>query len=179
MTFPMDTLQVQLVNAWWEQIIPVAALVISLFSVALTLLYRYFDRLNLSVKVEWLPVLTSGMQPYTGLDRVTVEVTNKSRSATTEITSLTLQSSEKRALNSSGRPWKFDSDLPISLGPGQSASRSYAAQIVGDTLNNDARGVQWLQALAVSGHKSVRSKRYRAIVQRLRDYARKHPVSTR
>ncbi|MET3949708.1 hypothetical protein [Arthrobacter sp. UYEF36] len=179
MTFPMETVQVQLVNAWWEEIIPVAALVISLFSVALTLVYRYFDRLNLSVTAEWMPVLTSGVQPFTGLDRITVEVTNRSRSATTEVTVLALQSSEKKAFGAAGRPWRFDSDLPISLGPGQSASRSYPAQYVGDMLNNDARGVQWVQAMAVSGHKTVRGRRHRALVQKLRDYASEHPVLTR
>jgi hypothetical protein len=175
MIIATETVQVELVNAWWEQVIPVAALVISLFSVTLTLVYRYFDRLNLKVSASWTPVVTSSMQPFVGLDRITVEVTNRSRSATTEVTALALRTKDGKSFRQEGRRWPTDSDLPLSLGPGQTASRSFSAQSVGDTLNTQALGVHWVQGIAISGHKTVLSKRRRDLVQRLREYATEHP----
>jgi hypothetical protein len=167
----MDTVQVQLVNAWWEQVIPVAALLFSLFSIALTLLYRYFDRLKLTVAADWTPVLTSSMQPFTGLDRITVEVTNRSRTATTEVTLLALQSDEKKTFGDDSNRWALDTDLPISLGPGQTAVRSFSAQAIGDKIGAHAPGMAWVQGVAESGHKTVLGKRRRDLVKRLRDYA--------
>ena len=177
MRIPVEAVQVQLVNSWWEQVLPVAALLISLFSVALTLLFRYFDRLNLAVAVHWAEVPASGLQPFTGQDRVTVEVTNRSRTATTEVSTLTLRSNEKKALGQDGgRRWHGDSVLPISLGPGQSASISYSAASVGATLLTKGWNVEWVQAMAVSGHKTVLGSKHRALVSKLRDYSEMHPA---
>lgn len=177
MIIPVETVQVQLVNDWWEQVLPVAALLISLFSVALTLVYRYFDRLNLNVSADWTPVITSSMQPFTGLDRITVEVTNRSRTATTEVTTLVLWTNGKKSFGQDGPRWAADSDLPVSLGPGQSASKSYSAQSVGDMLHTEAQSVEWVQGMAVSGHKTVMGKRNRDLVQKLRDYSTNHAQS--
>jgi hypothetical protein len=174
---PVEAVQVQLVNSWWEQVLPVAALFFSLFSIALTLLFRYFDRLKLAVSAEWTSVATSGMQPFTGLDRVTVEVTNRSRSAATEITVLSLKTDEQRTLGQLiHQRWQADSDLPITLAPGQSASISYSAERLGEMLNNRAARVKWVQGIAVCGHKTVLGKQNRDLVTRLRAYAIENPA---
>jgi hypothetical protein len=79
MHFPFDALQVQLVNSWWEQLLPVAALLLSLFSVALTLVFRYSERLNLKVVTHWSYRMGAhGISR--GTARIGVEVTNRSRS---------------------------------------------------------------------------------------------------
>lgn len=177
MGFPLETVQVQLVNPWWEQVLPAVALLISLFSVALTLLFRYFDRLKLSATADWTTVIASPRQPFTGLDRVTIEVTNRSRSATTEVTALTLLTSEKKVLGQlSIQRWQEDSELPVTLAPGQSASVSYSAERLGESLNTKGTGVEWVRSMAVCGHKTVFGKKRRDIVKRLREYAAKDPA---
>ncbi|UXM93321.1 hypothetical protein [Paenarthrobacter sp. JL.01a] len=174
MPFPVETVQVELVNSWWEQILPVAALLISVFSVGLTLAFRYFDRLVLKVQAVWIPVETSSMQMFTGQDVVLVEVTNRSRTATTEVSFLLLQTNEKRTFGAGIRPNPNDSKLPAIIGPGQTASISYSAQRMGQLLNTSPE-VSWIRAMAVSGHKTIRGKKHRDIVGRLRQYANDNP----
>jgi len=174
MNTPFETVQVELVNSWWSQLIPVAALFISLFAVGLTLSFRYMDRLQLNVGVIWMPVLTSKMQPFTGQDRITIQVTNKSRTATTEITALLLETNEKKSLGANGPSWSLDSELPVSTGPGQKAFISYSAKSLGAVLTNQGQAVEWVQGMAISGHKTVKGKKHRDIVRKLRDYGREH-----
>lgn len=176
MRIPLETVQVELVSSWWSQVLPVAALLISLFSVALTLVFRYFDRLNLRVTAEWVPVRASmaQLQPFTGQDVVLVEVTNRSRTATTEVSRLTLRTNEKRALGSSIRAHRDDVELPVTLGPGQTASLTYSAKLTGQLLA-EAPGVTWVRAMAVSGHKTVLGKKLKGIVGDLRKYGEDNP----
>lgn len=178
MTIIGDPVQVQLVNAWWEQIIPVAAFLISLFSVALTLAFRFRDRLQLEVTTSWSYMLDSDMKFVEGEDRVEVRVTNKSPNFTTEISGLTLQLAGGNNFAYTD-PGPGDDALPKTLGPGQSAALSYAARGLGITLNTGAKSANWVRGRAVSGHKTVVGKRRRGLVRDLRAYAVKHPYESR
>lgn len=175
MYIPVEPVQVQLVNAWWEQIIPIAALLLSLFSVALTLVFRYNERLKLAVSVNWMSMVGGNPPAPEGTDRVSIEVTNRSRSTTTEVTELTLEFLNKKKFAYTDS-FPGDSTLPVTLAPGQSAYLSYPAQGLGITLNGPAKDARWVRAMAVSGHKKVRGKKSRALMHDLRTYAVEHPL---
>ncbi|KNH16304.1 hypothetical protein ACU18_14205 [Arthrobacter sp. ZBG10] len=174
MDIAAETVQVQLVNSWWEQIIPVAALLISLFAVGLTLFFRYADRLRLKVNTSWSTMIGHDGDILEGEDRVTVEVTNKSPNITTQITALTLQlaGGNNFAYMDPG-PW--DDQLPKTIGPGESMSLSYPARGLGIALQGQANGAGWVRGRAVSGHKTVVAKKRRDLVRELRSYALRHP----
>lgn len=174
MSIVSDPVQVQLVNAWWVQVVPIAAFLISLFSVALTLAFRFRDRLQLEVTTSWSFMLDSDMEFISGEDRVDVRVTNKSPNFTTEISGLTLQLAGGSNFAYT-EPGPGDDALPKTLGPGQSATLSYAARGLGITLNAGAKSANWVRGRAVSGHKTVVGKRRRGLVRDLRAYAVKHP----
>lgn len=174
MHFPFDALQVQLVNSWWEQLIPVAALLLSLFSVGLTLVFRYTERLNLKVATHWSNLMGGNEDSSPGTDRIGVEVTNRSRSTTTEVTHLTLEfSGKKHFIYTAG--FVADSELPMTLGPGQSATHSFSAQGLGFSLNGGARHARWVRAKAVCGHRTFYGKRDYLLARDLRAYVVEYP----
>jgi hypothetical protein len=178
MDIAAETVQVQLVNSWWEQVIPLAALLISLFSVGLTLSFRYVDRLRLRVSTSWSTMLGHDREILEGADRVNVEVTNKSPNITTQITALSLQfAGENNFAYMDPVPW--DDELPKTIGPGESVSLSYTAQGLGIALQGKAKGAKWVRGRAVSGHKTVVGRKRREMVRELRAYAIRHPYRPR
>lgn len=170
MTLAAETLQVHLVNAWWEQLLPLLAILISLLSIALTLCFRYVDRLNLTVDTSQSMFIGD---PRGGADRINVRVTNKSPTMTTHITSLTLElpNGNRFAYLDVG---PVDDMLPKTIGPGESASLSYPAEGLGTALEQMRPKPQWIRALAVSGHKDVRGKKDRKMATSLRTYSTEH-----
>lgn len=174
MNIPAETVQVQLVNAWWEQMIPLAAILISLFAVGLTLCFRFLDRLNLVVDTSRSIFVGGAYDAGEGADRINVRVTNKSPTVSTHITSLTLELPNGHTFTwADAGP--SDDKLPKVLGPGESASVSYPALGLGIVLQQ--RKSKWVRAHAVSGHKTVRGKKSRTMVTNLRTYAIEHSSS--
>lgn len=153
-----DPVQVQLVGAWWEQIIPAIALLLSLFSVALTLLFRYADRLRLRVAMSTVMIIGSDVTT----DRLAVSVTNTSRTATTQVINLTLslKGGESFAYVD---PWPGDSKLPINLLPGESAQHSYPYAGLAEAIRSRPDQVRWLRPTATSGHKRVHGRKDRKL----------------
>ena len=170
MNIVVETVQVQLVNAWWEQVIPLAAILISLLAVGLTLYFRYADRLKLVLDTSQLIVMDPSYDANGEDDRVNVRVTNKSPTMTTEVTSLTLELPHGQTLTSF-EAWPSDDKLPKVLGPGQSASVSYPMKGVGTSLNQVNPKPKWVRARADSGHKTVKGKKDRKTAANLRTYA--------
>lgn len=164
----METVQVQLVNSWWEQVIPLAAILISLFAVGLTLYFRYADRLKLVLDTSYSLFIgpTYDADGDGGSDRINVRVTNKSPTMTTEVSSLTLELPKRRtfAYLEAGPD---DDKLPKVLGPGQSASLSYLVKGLSITLSQMDSKPKWLRAKAVSGHKTVKGKKDRKMAKSL------------
>lgn len=155
-----------------------AALFLSLLSLGLTLWFRYSDRLKLSVSTSWSMYLDSRGEFSQGADRLNIIVTNRSRTAITQVTELTLQ------LPNHGNfariePGITDDTLPIVLGPGESASVSYEARGVGITLNGEAKETAWVRGRAVCGHRTVFGKKDRRAADQLRTYASQNPIRTR
>lgn len=172
MNIVLETVQVQLVNAWWEQIIPLAAILISLFAVGLTLYFRYADRLKLVLDTSYSLFIgpTYDADADRGSDRVNVRVTNMSPTMTTQVTSLTLElpNGSTFAYLEAG---PGDDNLPKVLGPGQSASLSYPVRGLGIALSQINPKPKWLRAKAVSGHKTVKGKKDRRMATSLSTYA--------
>lgn len=175
MNVVLETVQVQLVNAWWEQVIPLAAILISLFSVGLTLYFRFADRLNLALNASPSTLISTERGWLEGQDRIYVRVTNKSRTMSTQITSLTLQLPDSGTLIYTDM-WPDDDELPKTIGPGESVSRSYSAKVVGQTL--EQHKPKWIRAHAVSGHKTIKAEKDRPMAKYLRAYAIKHSPSS-
>lgn len=177
MNILVETVQVQLVNSWWEQIIPLAAILISLFAVGLTLYFRYADRLKLVLDTSYSlfvgPIYAAGADG--GSDRVNVRVTNKSPTMTTQVTSLTLELPKGRTF-AYVEAGPSDDKLPKVLGPGQSASLSYPVKDLGIALSQMDPKPKWLRARAVSGHKTVKGKKDRNMARRLSTYAKPRSV---
>lgn len=168
-----ETIQVQIVNAWWEQLLPLVAIVISLFSVGLAVYFRYVDRLNLILDTSQSMFIGEAYDSAGGADRINVRVTNKSPTMTTHITSLTLELPD-------GKTFAYldvgpsDDKLPKALGPGESASLSYPAEGLGTALQRTRPRPKWVRAMAVSGHKKVRGKKDRKMATNLRTYSIEH-----
>lgn len=171
-----ETVQVELVNAWWEQLLPLVAILISLFSVGLTLYFRYVDRLNLVLDTSQSMFMGEAFDSGGGDDRINVRVTNKSPTLTTHITTLTLELP-------GGKTFAYldvgpvDDKLPKALGPGESASLSYPAAGLGTALQQMRPQPKWVRAMAVSGHKKVRGKKDRRMATNLRTYAIEHSAA--
>lgn len=171
---PPAVVRVELVDAWWASLVPVAAVVLSLLSIGLTLWFRYSDRLRLHVELSWLSMLDNDMQLVEGADRISVEVTNRSRTATTQVTSLSIQFT-------GGKTFAYmnvgpgDDELPVVLGPGGSASMSFPMKGMGISLNHRPQKPTWTRAVAVCGHRKVLGKKDRKMPAELMDYARKYP----
>lgn len=159
----VETVQVQLVNAWGEHIIPLAAILISLFAVGLTLYFRYADRLKLVLDTSYSLFMSPTYDADGGSDRVNVRVTNKSPTMTTQVTSLALElpNGSTFAYLEAG---PNDDKLPKVLGPGQSASLSYPVRGLSIALSQMDPKPKWLRAKAVSGHKTVKGKKDRSMV---------------
>lgn len=173
-----EPIQVELISEWWEQLLPMAALGLSLLSLGLTLWFRFSDRLKLSVSMTWSMYLDSMGGFSQGSDRLNIIVTNRSRTAITQVTELTLQ------LPSGGNfarvePGITDDALPITLGPGESASVSYETRGVGITLNGEAKEAAWVRGRAVCGHRTVLGKKDRKTADQLRTYANSNPTRPR
>lgn len=176
MLIPAETVQVQIVNAWWEQLLPLAAILISFFSVGLTVYFRYVDRLNLALDTSQSIFVGESPAAGAGQDRINVRVTNKSPNLTTYITSLTLELPNGNTVAYLDS-WPLDDKLPKALGPGDSASLSWPLTAVGSALHAMRPKPKWVRALAVSGHRKVKGKKDRKLAANLRSYAIAHARS--
>ena len=170
MNIVVETVQVQLVNPWWQQIIPLGAILISLFAVGLTLYFRYSDRLKLVLDTSYSLFIGPAYDTGGGSDRVNVRVTNKSPTMTTQVTSMALElpNGSTFAYLEAG---PGDDKLPKVLGPGQSASWSYPVKGLGIALSQVDPKPKWLRANAVSGQKTVKGKKDRSMVTSLSTHA--------
>ncbi|GER23286.1 hypothetical protein NCCP1664_17820 [Zafaria cholistanensis] len=169
-----EPIQVELVSAWWESLLPLAAFVISLLSVGLTLWFRFSDRVRLEVSLSAaIPILDPPL-PQEGIERTVVTVTNRSRSASTEITALELELSDGSSFVRFD-PGPGDVVLPKRLDAGASCRVSYDSRSLGLALNGDKKHVKWVRGHAVSGHKTAHGKRSVKRAQQLRNYAVEYP----
>lgn len=162
-----EIVQVELVAPWWENLMPVAALAISLVSVALTLWFRYSERLRLSVKLGYAYPVGGGAWGHLQQEFVTVTVTNKSRTATTHISNLGL------ALDSGGTFIRMeglptDARLPATLEPGQSISGSYEFGSLSQSFQQNRSAAKWVRGFAICGHKVAKGKKSKTMAQSLR-----------
>lgn len=171
-------IQVELVSNGLDAWLPFLAIVLSLLSIGLTLWFRFNERLKLDVGIGWSTMLGHRMEILEDEDRLKVEVTNRSRTATTQVTALTIQFNGGKNF-AYMEPGPGDDDLPVILGPGESASVSYKAQGMGITLNQPGVKATWIRARAVCGHRTVLGKKSRTNPRELREYAIKHPYQGR
>lgn len=173
MFIPVEAVQVQIVNAWWEQLLPLLAILISVFSIGLTVYFRYVDRLNLVLDISHSMFVGDSPAAGKGKDRLNIRVTNKSPNLTTHITSLSLELPNGHRVAYTDL-WPYDDKLPKALGPGDSASLSWPITALGKSLHGMTPKPRWVRALAVSGHKKVRGKRHPKLAATLRAYAITH-----
>lgn len=163
---PADVIQVQLVTDEWSTSLPIVAIAVSLFSVALTLVFRYRDRLRLSAPANWaFPVGRGG--DAVGAALIYVMVTNESRTATTQVSQLALELPDGRTFARTER-WPADDVLPADLGPGANVRISYQARGLGMSLLNEHVSASWIRARAVCGHRRTVGRKQRKLADALR-----------
>lgn len=173
-TLTDDVLRVELVHSLWENLLPVAAIVISLVSVCLTLWFRFSDRLKVNSKLSWLmPVAADGSAPI-GQDRLLIRATNRSRTATTEIAQLQLGLQGNKTFARLEQTI-YDADLPVTLEPGQSIEVTFDAYGLGVTLRELGPKGKWIRPIAQSGHRSFKGRKDAKTVRELIKYAQDNP----
>ncbi|WP_394163337.1 hypothetical protein [Galactobacter valiniphilus] len=159
-------LRVALESNWWSEALPIAALVVSMVSIGLTLWFRYSDRLRLSVKVARAhPVTDSGL----GQEHLSVEVVNRSRQQVTVVQDIVFESSQGDSAIALGVPLNGLTDLrlPKVLGPGERVTRYFPLADLKLTASRHFRQALWIRAKVVTGHKDVCAKKSRALLAEL------------
>ncbi|MGP9527420.1 hypothetical protein [Glutamicibacter sp. AOP5-A2-18] len=151
-----DPIKVQLVSSGASTFIAIAALVVSVLSVFITIYFRFGDRLQLKVSTICDHPLDSSGRLKESSNLVWLTVTNASRAATTHINALELELDNGDTMSWLDKS-PDDSVFPLQLGPGESAKVSYPARHLPEALSS--LGTAWARGKAISGHKTVVEKK--------------------
>lgn len=167
---PGEVVQVELIDTWWESLLPISAIVISLISVGLTLWFRFSERLKVSIKFSWITPVSDSQGLRVDQERLAIEATNRSRDAVTELSSMRLELPNGKALQRLEFS-DYDHELPASIGPGQSVMVTFDAYGLGSSLLELGEKGRWVRPVAECGHKTFKgrkdSKLVKAAIQRV------------
>lgn len=162
-----EVVRVELVDQWWQQVLPVLALAVSLFSVGLTLWFRRQEgpRLKVSLSSSFLVLEDT-------LDSVSVRMRNVSRASSSMITSVSLRMPDGRSFAYVYPPVPgMVGQLPHTLASGEELSVFF---ITGELIRSLAQHqeqpeqLRWLQAVVSTGHREFKSKRSKALAAEVR-----------
>lgn len=144
----MDPILVELVGqSWWQGILPVIAILISLASVVLTLVLRFRDDARISVTSN-IGVFVGGAS---GQLHISVKATNVGRTGKTVLTSLHLRMPKGVSLHTP-RPLPGATTLPITLEPGASAHQFIPVAEVQRAAREGGFDATKLVVVASTGH---------------------------
>ncbi|MEZ2371414.1 hypothetical protein [Arthrobacter sp. RCC_34] len=169
MNSPVYVIRVQLVKDGPGQLLPIVSIAVSVFSVALTLIFRRRDRPRLSAMTNRAIPVGLGRNAE-GSARIYVTVTNKSRTATTQVSQLTLELPDGGTFAHTER-WRADDVLPADLGLGTSVRISNPVRGPGISLLNEQVPTSWIRARAVCGHRRTAGRNQRKLIETVRAYA--------
>ncbi|MFC4395600.1 hypothetical protein [Arthrobacter sedimenti] len=144
----MDPILVELVGQqWWQSLLPVIAILISLASIALTLILKFRDDARVSVSSS-LGVFVGGVS---GRPHVSLTATNVGRTGTTVLTSLHLGISKGVSLYMP-RPISGATPLPLTLEPGASAHQFIPLSEIQQAVRESGLDPMKLIVVASTGH---------------------------
>lgn len=150
----MSVVQVELVGGTiWDWLLPVAAILVSLFSLGLTLWFRRTDRARIELSRMVALVGTTPITYY-----YVVKATNRGRTGTTQVDSVVLTAQGLDEQFTAVGTLSIETALPWRLGPGESALRYFAKDFVDDALQSRGKSDADLIAIANTGHGEFRSK---------------------
>lgn len=145
---PTDPIHVELVGqTWWQSLLPVLAILISLASVALTLVLKFRDDARITV-ASTLGVFVGGVG---GQRHVSLTATNVGRNGKTVLTSLHLRIPKGVSLHTP-RPLAGATTLPVTLEPGASAHQFIAVSEIQRAMKEGDIDPLKLVVVATTGH---------------------------
>ena len=145
---PLEPILVELVGqAWWQSLLPVIALFISLASIALTLILRFRDDARIAVTSN-LGVFVGGVS---GQPHVSLTATNVGRTGKTVLTSLHLRIPKGVSLHTP-RPLAGATTLPVTLEPGASAHQFIPVSEIQRSVREAGLDPMKLVVVASTGH---------------------------
>lgn len=151
---PVNVVQVELVGGTiWDWLLPVAAILVSLFSLGLTLWFRRTDGARIELRRMVALVGTTPITYY-----YVVTATNRGRTGTTQVNSVVLTAQGLDEQFTAVGTLSIETPLPWRLGPGESAARYFAKDFVDDELKQRGKSAADLIAIASTGHGNFRSK---------------------
>lgn len=144
----MDPILVELVGQhWWQSLLPVIAIFISLASVALTLVLRFRDDARITVTSN-IGVFVGGAS---GQSHVSLTATNVGRTGKTVLTSLHLRIPKGVSLHTP-RPLAGATTLPATLEPGASAHQFIPVSEIQRSLREAGIDPMKLVVVVSTGH---------------------------
>lgn len=152
---PLDVIQVELVGTdWWEEALPLLAILISVGTLAWTMVARYRDQARLKVLATSFTLLGEGSWgPDTAADEwhVAVDVTNIGRSGSTVVNSVKFRLPNGVHLQSF-ESYRYPQKLPQTLAPGESLMYVFNVDAMAEELLKHGYKPEELIPTAVSGH---------------------------
>jgi hypothetical protein len=144
----MDPILVELVGqTWWQSLLPVIAILISLASVVLTLVLRFRDDARIVVTSN-IGVFVGGTG---GPPHVSVTATNVGRTGKTVVTSLHLRVLKGVSLHTP-QPLVGATALPVTLEPGESAHQFIPVSEIQRAAREGGFDVTRLVVIVSTGH---------------------------
>lgn len=159
-----EVVRVELVDSWWQQALPVLALLVSLFSVALTLWFRKQEGLRIRTKVSSAVL---GL-PEGAVHCVVVELANLSRSTITNISGVSLALNKDNALFYVRNSYPtVSANLPARIEPGEALSVMFPKKEFLQQLRELDPPADQMRPIVTTTHKTVCGKRNRKLARAL------------
>lgn len=159
-----EVVRVELVDSWWQQVLPVLALLLSLFSVGLTLWFR---------KQEGLRIRTQVSPAFLGLpggtaECLSVELANISRSTSTNISGVSLALNEKVGIFYAHNAFPMVSaNLPARIQPGETLTVMFPMDDHLEQLRTMDPPADRMQPVVTTTHKTLHGKPHRKLARSL------------
>ena len=168
-----EIVRVELVDPWWQQLLPLAALGISLFSVVLTMVFRYGERVRVRVTAH---KIVPHQSRRSGDLRVSVR--NLSRGISTSATGVTMlvESRIEGRKDVQRIPTGAENQPPRLISPGEQVDVSFGWTGVLHALREHDRVVESIRFEVNTTHGPRTSKHDRQLMRDL--YADLDPVLT-
>ncbi|WP_307609662.1 hypothetical protein [Pseudarthrobacter sp. W1I19] len=151
----MDVIQVELVGTdWWEKALPILAILISIGTLAWTMVARQRDQARLKVIATSFTLIGEGpWGPRQGADEwhVAVDVTNVGRTGSTVVSSVKFKLPSGVHLQSF-ESYRYPQPLPKTLAPGESLMYVFNVDAMAEELSKHSYRPEQLVPLVVSGH---------------------------
>lgn len=147
-----EVIQVELLNPWWEDLLPFVAIAISVGTLVWTMWDKYRDKARLKVVATPFTLLGPFNIWYLGVD-----VTNVGHSGSTVVTSVAIELPTKQYLHQPDSPAPTVS-LPKKLEPGDSFTYAFSLEAIARELVERNIDPSKIRPFANSGHGKSRGK---------------------